>query len=222
MKFRKGVHVFTADDQDIGVVDRVVLDPHTSEVTGVIVRQGVLFTEDKVVPIDLIGSATEERVTLRKSEQALHELPPFEERYFVSAHQAEAEDEAIPVPYADPLYAYPPLGTAWWINSPYGEVAPGDIAPDVVERVHRNIPEGMLAIKEGARVLSSEDAHVGDVEEVFTDPDTNRATHFVISKGLLFKAHKLIPTSWVHLPGEDEVTLNVTASVVESLPDYQS
>lgn len=84
MRFKQNVPVTTQEGTDIGHIDRVVLDPRTKAVTHVVVRKGVLLTEDKVIPIDLIESATEDRVTIRTAGD-LETLPPFEEKHFVQA-----------------------------------------------------------------------------------------------------------------------------------------
>src|SRR5437764_14992512 len=95
-----------------------------------------------------------------------------------------------------------------------------DSQPEFMARVQKNIPEGTVAVREGARVLSRDGKHVGDVAEVFTDPASNRVTHLLISHGVLSKDHKLIPISWIKLEAEDEVTLSVDTAIVENLPEY--
>jgi uncharacterized protein YrrD len=75
-------------------------------------------------------------------------------------------------------------------------------------------------LKEGAKVLSEDDQYVGNVEQVLTDPEADRATHFVIAQGLLLKARKLIPIEWVADLGADEVHLAVDAKLLEELRDY--
>src|SRR5687768_6013882 len=77
MLFKKGVDVFSSDNEKIGTLDRVVMDPKTKEVTHIIVREGFLYTEDKVVPMDLIGSVTDERIDLQGSKEHLDELPDY-------------------------------------------------------------------------------------------------------------------------------------------------
>jgi uncharacterized protein YrrD len=69
--------------------------------------------------------------------------------------------------------------------------------------------------------MSSDDEHVGDVERIFVDPDSNQATHFVISQGLLFKDRKLVPAHWVTSVEEDKVHLSVNSHLLERLPSYQ-
>ena len=234
MKFKHGTHVYTSDERDVGTIDRVVVDPSTEEVRELIVRKGWLFSEDKVVPIHLVASATEDRVTVVDTKEELDSLPPFEERYYVEPDgytdderaglEAAADIDVEGVDsYVEPLYSYPPLGTPWWGYGTYGTVTP-PIGVDVPypERVRQNIPEGTVAVKEGARVYSSDGKHVGNIEEVFIDVVSNRATHYVISKGLLFKESKLIPTNWVKVTGEDEMNLSVATNLVENLPPYSA
>jgi uncharacterized protein YrrD len=93
--------------------------------------------------------------------------------------------------------------------------------PEYVLETSRNIPEGTVALKRGAKVLSSDDEQVGDIEEVLTEPAADRATHLVISEGLLLKEKKLVPTQWISAVLEDTVVLAVDAQTVEDLPEYQ-
>ncbi|MFN8447928.1 MAG: PRC-barrel domain-containing protein [Anaerolineae bacterium] len=41
MQFKQGTHVYTSDNQDVGTIDRVVLDPQNDEVVGLVVRKGL-------------------------------------------------------------------------------------------------------------------------------------------------------------------------------------
>ena len=49
----------------------------------------------------------------------------------------------------------------------------------------------------------------------------DRATHLLISEGLILKDKKLIPTRWMTNVLEKEVHLSVESDFVESLPEYQ-
>jgi uncharacterized protein YrrD len=212
MQFKNDSKVYTASGQDVGHISRVVLNPKTKEVTHIVVQQGFLFTEDKVVPLDLIASATDQRVTLKANAGDLSKLPPFEETHYVPLDPTEARAAAYPPDLAMPMYSYVPLGM--------GAV---DYAPMPAFRAEteRHTPDDTVAVKEGARVITSDDKHVGNVERVFTDSAKDRATYFVVSQGLLLKTRKAIPASWVSVVTEDEVNLNVGASVLEGLPDFQ-
>jgi uncharacterized protein YrrD len=95
------------------------------------------------------------------------------------------------------------------------------VPPTFVEKKKENIPEGTLALEEGARVVSLDDKHVGNVEQVLTQSQTDRATHIVISAGLLFKHRKLIPSAWTLDITPEEVRLSVDSKFLEQLPEYQ-
>ena len=68
--------------------------------------------------------------------------------------------------------------------------------------------------------MSSDEEHVGDIERLFVEASSNKATHFVISQGL-FRDRKLIPAHWVRSVEEDKVQLIVSSGVLESLPAYE-
>jgi hypothetical protein len=125
----------------------------------------------------------------------------------------EFTEAMFPVGYASPLYWYPaygiPGGTPFLPYENYGR------------RVRENIPDNTVALKEGARVLSADGDHVGNIEKVLTDPESERISHFVIKQGLLFKDRKLIPVIWVKEVLEDDVYLGVGTATLKKLPDYQ-
>ena len=208
MLFKKGVDVFSSDNEKVGTLDRVVIDPKTKEVTHIIVRKGFLFREDKVVPMDLIGSVTDERIALQGSKEHLDELPEYEETHYIPRTAALDDD-------MDTLYWNPPVD-AW---SGYGRYP--IYAPSLyVRRTEKNIPEGMVALAEGAKVLSEDGEQVGNIETLVTDPN-ERVTHVVISSGLLMKERKIIPAYWLGNVTEDEVYLSVEPRLLERLPEYR-
>jgi uncharacterized protein YrrD len=218
MEFKEGTAVYSSDNEQVGHIDRVVLDPNTKTVTHVVVRQGFLFTEDKVVPIGLISKATEDRVTLRHPADQL-ELPEFEETHYLPGNYYNEDRSAMPRPvgYAYPLFAYPPLGTAWWGYPGYRGYP--FTAPNI--ETERNIPDSTVPLKEGSAVIADDGERVGTIERIFTDPSSKRATHILISRGWLFTTEKLIPTSWIERMVEDQVRLSVGSEALERLPDYQ-
>jgi uncharacterized protein YrrD len=218
MEFRKDVDVLDAAGDKVGEVDRVVLDSRTREVTHIVVRKGFLLVEDRVVPVSLIESADDDGVRLRQFEGKLKDLPPFEEQYYVQAGVQTGPSETEATEFAHPVYAYPPVYT-YPFGGPFAGTEPR-VQPFVVE-TERNIPEGAVALKQGAKVITSDDEHVGDVDEVLTDHQSGQATHFVISSGLLLKSRKLIPYNWVSYFEEGRVYLAVQSELVERLPKYE-
>jgi uncharacterized protein YrrD len=214
MQFKENANVYTLDNEKVGEIERVVLDPQTKEITHLIVRKGFLFIEDKVVPIDMVSSTAEDRITLKTTED-LESLPDFEEEQYV---RVTSVDPGYPHRrgYARPYYWYPAPGFAWWGTQPY----PLEARPNYVLETWRNIPEGTVALKEGADVITMDDEHVGDVERIFANPQQERATHLLISKGLFLKEKKIVPTTWINQVTEDRVYLSVSSDFIERLPEY--
>ena len=207
MLFKSGVDVYSSDDEKIGTLHRVVMDPKTREVTHIVVKEGFFFTEDKVIPMDLVGSVTEDRITLQGSKEHLDELPEYEETHYVLPDE-QASNSA---------YWYPPVD--------WGAAAgryPAAFYPQAyyVKKTEKNIPEGTIALAEGAKVISQDGDHVGNIETLITDSKEDRVTHVVVSSGLLVKERKVIPAHWLDTVSDDEVHLAVESRVLEHLPEY--
>jgi uncharacterized protein YrrD len=216
MQLKQGAQVVTADGHDVGSIDRVVMDPRTKEVTHLVVRKGFLFTEDKVVPLNLIAAATEDRVRLREDAGDLQALPDFEETHYLPVGEEEVP-RSYTAGYVPPFYWYPPIGVP---TAAAGY--PGYITQPYVTETEQNIPESSVALQAGAKVISADGQEVGSVERILTDPRSDRASHFLISQGLLLKERKLIPITWVDSVGEDKVHLAVGSGLLNALREYQT
>ena len=210
MELKEGAGVFTAGGEQVGKVNRFVLDPITNEVTHIVIEKGWLLPADKVVPIGMIHSATNEKVVLNEDVQNFDQLPAFEETHFVEMSPTDISGSASPA-----YYWYPPAG---YVGYPRFGMDYYGWPPMTITR---NIPADTVPLKEGARVISSDEKHVGDVERVFIDAESHKATHFLISQGVLFKEQKLVPAHWIHSVEEDKVQLSVPSALLERLPPYQ-
>lgn len=225
MQFRDGAGVYTADDKHVGHIERVVIDPVTKEVTHVVIEHGIILTNDKVLPVQLVASATDERVTLKPDITNLDEIPDFQQTHYIGVNERERQAMAYPTEgHATPFYGYAPFGTAFYDFPGYIGPAAGGPIPnhDYARTTREQIPENTTALREGAKVFSSDDQHVGEVERLFIDEGSKKATHLVISQGLFLKSHKLIPINWVKRIMEDSVYLGVQAHTLEELPDFQT
>ncbi len=218
MHLTKGADIYSSDGEKLGTLDRVIIDPVTKEATHIVISKGLLFTTNKVVAMDTVNSQVEDKITLRSPKQGLDEFPDFEETHYIDLDQTEN-------PGSDELpasYWYPPASVAWWRMGSAGLAMPYyPPMPVYVPKTTQNIPEGTVALEEGAKVVSKDGKHVGNIKEVIVDPQDNRVTHFVINEGVLFKERKLIPVLWISEIDEHAVHLSTTAKVLERLPEYQ-
>ena len=216
MQFNENATVLTSDGEKVGEVERVVIDPCGGQVTHLIVREGVLFTEDKVVSAAWVDSTTPEEIHLTRSADELEPLPFFREVHYLPVDEAAEEDR--PVGFARPLYWYPPIGTAWWGVGGYMGYP---LATQYVGETETNIPDDVVPLREGAQVITRDGESVGEVEGVFTTRDKAIVTHILLSQGLIFEDHKLVPTTWISRVGENEVHLAVSQDFLEAVPEFE-
>jgi sporulation protein YlmC with PRC-barrel domain len=205
-QFEKNVTVAAADGQEIGSLDRLVFSPESKMVSHLVVRTGGLINKvDKVVPIDLVARATGDRVILREDAGDPEFFLPFEEERVVDKKtgldHVPAAGSTTPelLGYPEPDIPVP--------------LAPGD---EYVTQMGRNIPEGTVALKEGAKVMSTDGKHVGSVELVIATPNLDHVTDLLIT---ISNEKKLIPMDWVTTMTDDEVFLGVEEHSVKQLDD---
>ncbi|HEX5944350.1 MAG TPA: PRC-barrel domain-containing protein [Anaerolineales bacterium] len=211
MQFVKGAEVFNSAGEQVGTVSRVVIDVKTSDVTDLVIERGALFKDEKVIPVQLLDATSEDRIVLRESNQSVDDLPNYETTHYVPVDQKGA-----PYTNVETSYWYPPIN--------FQTPAPGRMPAVPVEldtRTEPSIPEGRVAITEGASVISADDKHVGNVEQVIMNSEGKGVTHFVIGKGFLLKEHKLVPAHWASsMDDEEKIRLSVDASLFDRLPEH--
>ena len=219
MQFKENAEVLTSEGRKVGRIDRVVIEPKTKTATHLVVKKGILFTRDKVIPMDDVDSADEDRVVLKKGADKPDEFPNFEETHHIPVDHVKSfrlhrQDWAA----RQSIWHHPQPGIGWW-----GEVTyPRYPKPEFTVQTERNIPPGTVALEEGAKVVGADDEAVGRVERVFTEPEEHRATHLLVSKGMLVEEKKLIPTLWVDSVFEDEIRLSVESDLIKDLPVYDA
>ncbi len=207
MQFHKGANVFTMEGEEVGQIDRIVIDPRNQEITHLVIRQGFLVAHSKVVPIDAMTVGPTGNVTVLMNPDQFKELPDFEEKEYILADESTSTDASAPtITYWYPFY----LGGA--------PVTPATPGPKYIEEVRLNVPPNTVPLKEGARVITRDGEDVGQVEQVLTGVQKDLITHLLISKGRLTSEKRLIPISWVDNYNENEVHLAVRADVVQRLP----
>jgi hypothetical protein len=143
----------------------------------------------------------------------VEDLPSYETTHYVPVDQ-----KGVPYSYSgvETTYWYPPIN----FQNPTAGRVPAVPAERVAE-TEVSIPEGRIAISEGAAVVSADAKHVGNVEKVIMSDDGNTVTHFVIGKGFLLKEHKLVPAFWATDSVDDEkIRLTVESDLFDRLPDY--
>jgi sporulation protein YlmC with PRC-barrel domain len=193
------------DGTEVGRIDRVVVNPASSEVTHLVLKKGIL-PEDKVVPMGRVDAGTDEGVILRGDEAELEYLPAFEEKHFVEAGGPDVPEAAA-------------AGSLNLVLGP-GYVQPSAGAMGAARRrsaveVTRNIPDGTVALKAGASVVAADSRKVGRVEQFRIRPGTDEVSELVIAQGLLRRTRRRIPMQWVQRLTDSVVRLQVGSAMVQ-------
>ena len=207
----KNAEVFSSVGEKIGSLDRVVLDPETKKVSHIVVTKGIIFSTSKVIPISYVN-LDGKRITLTKNAMELEDLPDFIESSYIRIDQTNDPEQN-----AETVYFYPPQNIPWWTTG--GRMSYQK--PRYVLKTEKILSEGLVALDEGADVVSRNGEDIGSVEEVIVKSTENRATHILVSRGLLSKEHKLVPTLWITEVTEDKVYLSIESDMFERLPEHE-
>lgn len=199
--------VFTAHDVYVGKVDRIVIDPLTHMVTHIVVRKGILFPEDKVIPTDEIATATEERINLGRDVDP-DVLPAFIEHHYVPLDEFEQAQEAADGSTTLPSVWYGPLG----IMTPVYESTMRAVT-------ERNVPDRTVALEPGVPVYATGQHDIGRFEEVIMT-DMGMATHIVISQDGFNPVRRAVPINWIETISETKVVLGTTEHMVRSIRPF--
>ena len=200
MLLQKHAGVIDANGQQVGSLERVVLNPESKLVTDIVIRTGTLFKKaDKVVPVGFIAETAEDQIVLSRDADEIEAFPPLEETYLVDVDQKSAD--VPPVIQGTPGF--------------YGPVSVWSPEEKFSTQTDQNIPDGTVAMKEGAKVITADGKHVGNVERVLADASVDQVTNLEISKGRFAKEWRLIPMKWVMTMDEDEVHLRVNEASID-------
>jgi uncharacterized protein YrrD len=215
MHFKENAEVLTPLGEKVGRLERVVVDPGSGQVTHLVVKKGVLFTEDKVVPLNEVEVTTAKQVVLKSSADDPDRFPKFEETHYIPEGSSEDFRNREAQRARRVIWYQTQVNTPFWATG--SRAAP--LKPLYIKRTRRNIPKGSIPLDEGASVLDVSENEVGRVEEIFAEPQDQQVTHILISKGILAKKKRLIPIAWVKDIFEDSIRLTVKKEFIESLPE---
>jgi uncharacterized protein YrrD len=71
--------VISSAGKHVGDVERLFLEPEFRNVTHFLIRQGLLFKDPKMVPVNWVKSVEENKVNLTVSSGVLEDLPAYKD-----------------------------------------------------------------------------------------------------------------------------------------------
>ncbi len=188
-------------DGECGKTTTIILNPVTTEVTHVVVKDR---HQEYIVPLDLITETTPDSVKLMLNRQELAKQEPFIRTQFLGQEMLDQEYDAATVAAE--------MDAVMW---PYNTL--DDNYLDMYLQIEQ-IPHDELAIHRGAHVEAS-DGHIGRVDEFIINPENNHITHLVLLEGHLWgKKEVTLPLSQIERIEQDTVYLKLDKETVKALP----
>jgi sporulation protein YlmC with PRC-barrel domain len=214
MRMDLDAKVRARDGDDIGSVDRAIVDPRNNEVTHFVVRTGAIFGRDIVIPREDVERANQDGDTIQLdlSKDELERFPDF-----------APEDFGAPPPtwVAPTGYGFPASGYAWPIAMD-PMMGPGPM-PIPEEYVDQDVEEpDQVTLTKGALVLDRHDDDIGVVDDLRFDASTGQLQGFVLRVGgalrTLFGGGDTmeVSNSQIESVGESVVKLRLAKEEVEA------
>jgi sporulation protein YlmC with PRC-barrel domain len=148
MKLKKGADVFNSKGEKLGALQRVIIDPDTKTITHIVVEKGWLFSTNRVISMSEVDAQRDDGLVVTSTNDDPDSYPAFEEAHYVNLDENDHPDTDV-----EGAYWYPPANLAWWRTSAayMGYYPP---IPSFVVRTTQNIPDGTVALEEGAKLLA--------------------------------------------------------------------
>ena len=210
-----GMHVYTSDEQDLGTVDRLILDPERGTVKAAVVSKGFFLPQDVEVPMELIHAGSSGDARISYSSADIDKLPSFAEGNYTAPPpeylaQSNYPAAAIywPVGYS---LGMTPLGEPAMESTPISSWTGDDEVDKEVSAALRRQDLENAVIGEGSEVLGQDGKKVGTVRELTFDPAGGELTGLVVHKGVLFGKEISLPVELIDSVDDGVVYLTVDA-----------
>lgn len=200
----------SCSDGVCGELSRVVVDPVARALTHLVVEPERPSGPGRLVPIELVDSASGEEIRLRCALSEFGALEAAEETHFLpgtGAHSGYGEGQ---------VYSWPYYGMGMG-GMGMGGMGLGNMSVGPQEITSDRVPVGEVEVRRGEHVHAT-DGSIGRVQGLVIDPSDHHVTHVLLDEGHLWgKKEVAIPISAVTSVA-DGVHLNLTKDEVRDLP----
>jgi uncharacterized protein YrrD len=218
-----GATVRSADGEEVGQIDQLVLDAHTQTIVSFILRTGRFHNHDYVVPIETIAREDEDHTLhLAFTAAQVRAMPEFEQRNFVVTENTAQTEWRYLIPAGQTGgggMVLPTQGTASAGGSraydPGGDGLFGVEDPtDETVMTESSLAEWDDRIGTGTKVVTRDGHTIGIVHTVEIDAD-GKPQGIVVATGLMHHGHHSIPIAQIHSVDAKQVRLNITKDAYE-------
>jgi len=227
MDLKLGMRVQSHDGQHLGSVDRIILEPDTNEVFGIIAHKGHFFSEDRIIEVGFIECAANDTVQLRLTEVEADQLPRFVEHEFIVPTPEQLRTLPYPIGGGVSGAGATVLPLLW--RSTYEgydfqpssksllESAPVD-APQI--EVRSNLLDDALMVDKGTDVIARDGARIGKIDDVIVVDGA--LDGLLVRTGVFHHADISIPVEMIESVTPEHVRLRVDAVEVKASAGSES
>ena len=214
---RHGAAVFTSDNRQVGELHAIVVDPRDNEVTHIVVNTGPHFPEPGFgapglveVPMEQMEGAEERGVFLKLDRDAFRRLPEYAGLDHLPGAAGEVEE---PEPGG-------PARTLWNVGIAIARslASIGGIA--VPQETFRKARFERHILNDAPVWRTEPHKHIGDIERVLVDEDSDEIRALVIKRGVLFPHDVVLPITYVTEILDGVVHAEISDSQLEELQEF--
>jgi sporulation protein YlmC with PRC-barrel domain len=215
---RHGAAVFTSDGSQAGDLHAIVVDPRDNEVTHIVVNTGPHFPEPGFgapglveIPIGQMKGAEEDGVYLLLDRDAFRDLPEYADRdHLPSAAPEEPEEPER----GGPARALWNAGLA----IAHSLASIGGIA--VPQETFRRARFERHILNDAPVWRAEPHQHIGDIERVLIDEDSDEIRGLVVKRGVLFQYEVIVPIIYVTEILDGVVHVQISDEQLEGLQEF--
>ncbi len=212
VRLELGTEVRSSDDEVVGELADVVIDPIKQRVTHLVVKPHHGHGQTHLVSIEL-ASAEGGAISLSCPAEDVRALPNVEEFAYLRLGEA---------PVADPDWD---VGVTNVLALPYYESAGfADYSAAVEQDVgvfYDRVPKGEVEVRRASSVRTADGEYIGDVDGFLVEDD-DHITHFVLEQGHLWGRREVtVPIAAVAKVESDTVTVNLSKDEIGKLPTHR-
>jgi len=201
-----------AENGEVGRLERLVFDPATERVLGLVVTNDLLPPNDILVPLARVVTADEETIRLRGSAEEIRELPMYTHSQFAEPPESWLPPADLDIPATSLLFPASPFAV--------GLFAPGTPTHEPPLEPEEEKPPGSIDLS-GTTAVVCTDGSAGTVDRVLTEDETDRVTHLIVRRGQLITRDLLVPAELIAATDEQTIHLSITQQELDQLPEYE-
>ena len=214
MRLELGKRVRCSDDEVVGELADVIIDPVKKRVTHLVVKpHNHGPAESHLVSIELAEASADGReISLRCTAEEVRALPNIEDFAYLRLGENVVSD-----PNWD-------VGVTNVLAMPYFEstgVVDYAAFEENVGVTYDRVPKGEVEIRRTSTVITGDGHYVGDVDGFLVDED-DQITHFVLERGHLWGRREVtVPIGAVTKVESDTVTVGLSTDEIGALPAHR-